>query len=516
MERNPDHSLTVRWVGLFAGPLLALLVLAGLPDQYRDAAGAAVELGSGARATLALMVWMAVWWMTEAIPLPATSLLPIAVLPLAGAASAGEATAPYADKLIFLFLGGFVLALSMQRWGLDRRIALRVLRLVGTRPVQMVGGVMLVTAFLSMFVSNTATAAMMLPIALSVVTLLAPDDAAPDDLFGDGDPNFGLCMMLGIAYAATIGGIGTKIGTPPNGLLLGFIERNYGREIDFVTWLGVGLPLVAVFLPTAWWLLTRAIYPVPQQRVRGAEELLERAHRQLGPLNRGERVTLLVFVLMAAAWVLRPILANGYGGEGGLLRVPALLPGLTDAGIAIGGAILLFSIPADWKNRTFTMNWDTARALPWGVLLLFGGGLSLAAAVKANGVDLFIGSLAHAFGALPTVLLVVLVTTLVILLTELTSNTATTATLLPVLAPAAVSFGVSPYMLIVPAALAASCAFMLPVATPPNAVVFGSGYVTIRQMTYAGLWLNLLGIVFVTVLMYTVVVPLLGIDIGGR
>jgi sodium-dependent dicarboxylate transporter 2/3/5 len=231
-------------------------------------------------------------------------------------------------------------------------------------------------------------------------------------------------------------------------------------------------------------------------------------------VNRGEWLTLAVFALMASAWVFRPILANGYGGGTGL-RIPALLPGLSDAGIAITGAILLFALPADWRSRTFTMNWETARDLPWGVLLLFGGGLSLASAVKSNGVDLFIGSIAHGFGGLPTVLLIVLVTTLVIVLTELTSNTATTATLLPVLAPAAVSFGLSPYMLIVPAALAASCAFMLPVATPPNAVVFGSGYVTIRQMTYAGLWLNLIGIVLITLLMYAVVVPVLGIVPGG-
>jgi sodium-dependent dicarboxylate transporter 2/3/5 len=498
----------VQRIGLFAGPALAALTAWLLPERYADAAGNVVELSRAAHGTLALMVWMAVWWLTEAIEIYATALLPIAVLPLLGAAPIADATRPYAHKLIFLFLGGFVLALAMQRWGLDRRITLLTLRGVGTRPSQMVAGIMLATAFLSMFVSNTATAVMMLPIALSMIDLVGSRAGRPASSPGDrSERNFPLCLMLGIAYAATLGGIATKIGTPPNGLLLAFIEQTYGQSIDFFTWLRIGLPLVVVFLPITWLLLTRVLYPVTGRRIAGADELLARAYAELGPMGRGERTTLSVFAATALGWVLRPILAGGVPEYG----VPALVPGLSDAGIAMLAAIALFVIPVDRSLRRFVMDWETARRLPWGVLILFGGGLSLAAAVRTNGVDAYLGNLAHALGSLPPVVLVMGVTALVIVLTELTSNTATTATLLPVLAGAAPALGVHPYLLIVPAAVAASCAFMLPVATPPNAVIFASGFVSIPEMSRAGLWLNLVGVALVTMLAFLVVVPVLGV-----
>ncbi|MHC4447975.1 MAG: SLC13 family permease [Planctomycetota bacterium] len=358
----------IQWAGLAAGPLLAAIGYALLPDQYPGAAGEALTLGHAGRATLAVMLWMAVWWLTEAIDISATALLPIALLPVAGAATIGEATAPYADKLIFLFLGGFLLALAMQRWGLDRRIALITLRLVGTRPANMVAGIMLATAVLSMFVSNTATAAMMLPIALSVVVLV---ERRGSDDSGSIGGNFALCMMLGIAYAASIGGIGTKIGTPPNGILLAFVERNYGIAIDFLGWLKVGLPLVIVFLPLTWFLLTRVLYPVERRPIEGAQQLVAEQHAALGPVKRGEWATFIVFMLTALCWIFRPLLAR-------------VIEGLDDSGIAIIGGLLLFVIPVERRERTFAMNWETARRLPWGILILFGGGLSLAAAVKAN------------------------------------------------------------------------------------------------------------------------------------
>ncbi len=363
-----------------------------------------------------------------------------------------------------------------------------------------------------MFVSNTATSAMMLPIALSVVELVRRDGTGAG---AAGAPdrervtrNFTLCMMLGIAYAATIGGIGTKIGTPPNGLLLAFIERNYGREIDFFTWLGVGLPLVVAFLPLAWLVLTRLVYPVATAPIEGADRLLRRERAGLGRMGAPERVTLGVFALTALGWIARPLLANGYAGGPGP-AIPPLLPGLSDAGVAMLGALLLFALPVDRRGEVSALDWDTAKGVPWGILVLFGGGLSLAAAVQANGVDRFIGNLAAGFAGLPEVGLVVAVTAIVILLTELTSNTATTAALLPVLAPIAVSLGYHPYLFLIPAAIAASCAFMLPVATPPNAIVFGSGYVRIGEMARAGLWLNLIGVVLVTALVYAVALPLL-------
>ncbi|MHC4764135.1 MAG: SLC13 family permease, partial [Planctomycetota bacterium] len=308
-----------------------------------------------------------------------------------------------------------------------------------------------------------------------------------------------LCMMLGIAYAASIGGIGTKIGTPPNGFLLGFVEDNYGQEIDFVSWLAVGLPLVIVFLPIAWLLLTRVVYPVPLARIEGARDVVREAYRGLGPTKFGEWATLVVFLATALAWITRPILARW-------------VPGLNDSVIVMVAAVLLFVIPVHARRREFVMNWQTAQKAPWGILILFGGGLSLAAAVRRNGVAELIGNQVSALGDVPPIVLVLAVTALVIFLTELTSNTATTATLVPILAALAPGLGLHPYLLIFPAAIAASCAFMMPVATPPNAIVFGSGYLTIPQMCKAGLWLNLIGVGLITALAYWVIAPLLGVD----
>ena len=485
----------VQWAGLVGGPALAGACYLMLPESYGDGTGGLVEFTTAGRATLAIMTWMAVWWLTEAIDISATALLPIALLPTIGAATIGAATAPYADKLIFLFLGGFLLALSMQRWGLDRRVALLTLRFTGDRPAGIVAGIMLATAGLSMFVSNTATAAMMLPIALSVVALLHKRGQTPLPAAGKGVcplDNFAVCMMLGIAYAASIGGIGTKIGTPPNGFVVGFIEENLGRSIGFVEWMAVAMPLVVVFLPLTWLLLTRVLYPVPLTRIAGARDLIRDEYGRLGPMQAGEWVTLIVFMLTVGAWITRPW----------------LLPGMSDSGIVIIAALALFVVPVNFRQRTFTLNWETAKKVPWGILILFGGGLSLAAAVQANGVAEFIGTAVTAFGgAVPAVVLVLVVVATVIALTELTSNTATTATLVPILAALAPGLGISPYLLIVPAAMAASCAFMLPVATPPNAIVFGSGYLTIPTMCKAGIWLNLIGIILITALAFAVIAP---------
>ena len=491
-----------RWAGLVGGPLLAILLYAIVRDE---------TLGHAGRATLSLMGWMGVWWLTEAIDVAATALLPLAVLPLTtfGAhASAGaamkEAAAPYAHPFIALFLGGFVLALAMERWGLHRRIALVTLRIVGPRPMSMIAGFMAITAVMSMWVSNTATTAMMLPIALSVSALVTGEPRAADAAAGRTRPeHFGLCLLLGIAYAASVGGIGTLIGTPPNVLLAGFLDSEYGTSITFVRWLGVGLPLVAVFVPLIWLLLTRVLYPIARSPIPGGRRLVAEQLASLGPMKRGEWITLIVFMTTALAWIFRPLIARVAIGE---MRP---LAGLTDPGIAIVAALALFVIPTDLRTGTFAMNWESAKRLPWGILVLFGGGLSLAAAVSRHGVAEFFGQQAGGLGALPPILITIAITAGVIFLTELTSNTATTATLLPILAGIAPTLGVPPLALLVPATVAASCAFMMPVATPPNAIVFGSGHVTIPQMCRAGLWLNLVGVVLVTVLTYAVALPLL-------
>jgi len=480
-------------VGLALGPIAALLVFLILPDHYRAGDGSEVPFSSEGRATLAVMVWMGTWWLTEAIDIAATALLPLAVFPLLGIATMKATASPYANPYIFLFLGGFILARTMERWGLHRRIALFTLRLVGTSPPGVVGGFMGITAFLSMWISNTATTVMMLPIGLSVLAL------AGERTGDDGDPrwrNLGVCLMLAIAYSASVGGIATLVGTPPNALLAAFVRETYGQDVSFARWLTVGLPLVVVFLPIIWVVLTRVIYPIPRTPIAGGRALIRDRYRALGTISRGERVTLVVFLITAVAWITRPLLNDISVGD------VKPLAGLTDPGIAILAALSLFLIPVERSPRRFAMDWRHARNLPWGILLLFGGGLSLAAAVKANGVAGFVGGQAHALAGWPVVLIVMAVAGLVIFLTEMASNTATTATLLPILAGLAPGLGMAPELLLVPATIAASCAFMMPVATPPNAIVFGSGSVTIPQMCRAGFWLNLIGILVVTGITY--------------
>ena len=496
--------------------MLAILLYSLLPHAYPNSAGETVEFSNAGRATTALAVWMAIWWMTEAVELYATALLPLVALPMTGAASVRAAAAPYAHELIFLFMGGFLIALAMQRWELHRRLALRALRTAGDHPAGIVACFMGVTAFFSMWVSNTATAVMMLPIALSIISLVEQVEpgsiagSSMDGGAGNGNtgpkarPHFALCLLLGIAYAASIGGIGTIIGTPPNVFLASFIQSSLDQEISFVRWMGVGLPLVAVFLPLAWLMLTRVLYPLRGERIEGSREVTERAYRELGAMSRGERVVLAVFLLAAVSWIARPLLVRVQIGD------IHPLAGLSDPVIAMVAALVLFVVPVDVKRRVFVMNWETALKLPWGILLLFGGGLSLAAAIRVNGVGEDIGHQLGILSGIPTLLLVMAVIALVIFLTELTSNTATTATFIPILAALAPVFDLHPFMLIVPAAIAASCAFMLPVATPPNAIVFGSGHVTIQQMIRAGFWLNLTGVVLITILVYTVMMRMLG------
>jgi sodium-dependent dicarboxylate transporter 2/3/5 len=490
---------------------MAVLAFALLPATFRDIQGEIVVFTHAGRVTAALAVWMATWWMTEAIPVYATALLPLAVLPAAGAGSVRQIAAPYGHELIFLFMGGFIIALSMQRWGLHRRFAFSVLRLFGSRPTRVVAGFMVVTAALSMWVSNTATTIMMLPIGLSVIDLLrntgeAAAGAPGTDKGGRGVDNFTICLLLGIAYAASIGGIGTLIGTPPNLFLASYVRDNLGTEISFARWMGVGLPLVLVFLPLVWLLLTRVIFRISDSVEHGDKACEVYQQEELGPMNPGERATLIVFAVTALCWSFRPLLVKAaFAG----FRPFA---GLTDTGIAIMAALLLFVIPVDLGRHRFVMNWRTAVKLPWGLLILFGGGLSLASAIKANGVGELIASRVGACAGFNPVVLVVTVITMLIFLTELTSNTATTVTLVPIFAALAQGMKLHPYLLIVPAAIAASCAFMLPVATPPNAIVFGTGYVPISKMSRAGLWLNVMGIGLITALTYAIAIPVLGAE----
>ena len=496
------------WIRLAAGPLLALLVYALLADSTQGPSALRPE----GRATAAIAVLMATWWVTEALPLAATALLPVALFPLCHVASVRDAAAPYAHELIFLFLGGFLLAQAVERWGLHRRLALWTVLGVGTQPARLVAGFMLASAFVSMWISNTATAVMMLPIAVSVMGL-APSDsdaeskAPPLNFRGRTQrQNFGTCLMLGIAYGASIGGMATLIGSPPNAFLAGFLASNHGIEIGFGSWMRIGLPVAVVLLPLAWLALTRVLYPPPRADLVGGRQVIRNALLRLGALSRGEKTVGVVFGVTALLWITHQPLS----GWGVLHDAFPAIENLSDAGIAILGALVLFAIPVHPRRRVFALDWKSAQRLPWGTLLLFGGGLSLAHAFRVSELDLWIAGPARLLAQQPLALLVGVVVILIVFFTELSSNTATAATFLPVLSGVALGVGVHPTVLVVPATLAASCAFMMPVATPPNAIVFGSGRVRIGQMVRAGLLLNLVSIVLINIAAHTLVVWVLG------
>ncbi len=497
-EGEPREYTQRQKIGLFLGPFLFLLMLM-IPTP------AGMEVTAQRMAAVALL--MATWWMCESIPIPATSLLPIALFPFMGIMHTKAATAPYASHLIFLFMGGFIIALAMQRWNLHRRIAMNIVKAVGFSPSRLIFGFMVATAALSAFVSNTATAVMMMPIGLAIIAHVIEEgkkegldkeiDFSPDKFA------FGLNLMLGIAYAASIGGVATLIGTPPNTVLAGYLQKTYGYEITFASWMKVGVPLVIVLLPLCWLWLTRVANPMKLKKVPGGRELINQELREMGSMSAGERWTALVFSLTALAWIFRKQM-------GGLFVDPKLV---TDAAIAMTGAIILFLIPVNFKKNTFVMDWHWASKMPWGVLILFGGGLAMAAGFKDTGLATWIGNQVSLLENAPILILIIAVTTLIIFLTELTSNTATAAMVMPILSAVAVGLGQSPLLLVVPAAIAASCAFMLPVATPPNAIVFGSGYVTIPQMVKSGFGLNIIGIVLTVVFTYVLVIPVFDVVI---
>jgi solute carrier family 13 (sodium-dependent dicarboxylate transporter), member 2/3/5 len=470
--------------GLIGGPLLAALCLWLLPME-----GALTPAG---RMTAALGVWMAVWWMTEAVPLPATALLPVVAFPLAGVQTSAQTLRPYASDIIFLFMGGFIIGLAMQRWGLHTRIGLAIVRRVGTSPVRLVGGFMAATALLSMWISNTAAAMMMLPVGLSVIQLVRERVDAATPGTARALDHFGVCLMLGLAYGASIGGLGTLIGSPPNLILASFSRNELGIDISMLGWMALGLPLVALLLPLTWLWLVRVAFPLRLVIDEATQQQVRADLAQQSPMGRGERWVLLVFVLTALGWVMRLPLSRWLD-----------LPQLSDATIAMTGALLLFVLPVDRARRVYVMDWDTALKLPWGILLLFGGGLSLAGAISTNGVDAWLASGFMALAGMPALWMLLAVTTLVIFMTELTSNTAVANTLIPVISAVAIGLGLAPLPLLMAVALAASCAFMLPVATPPNAIVYSSGQVSIAQMMRAGFALNLLAIGVIALLVHT-------------
>lgn len=428
----------------------------------------------------AASLWMAIWWATEAVPVPVTALLPLVLFAPLGLASSREAAAAFAHPTIFLFLGGFIMALAIERWNLHRRIALVILQHTGTEGRRLVAGFMLVSASLSMWMTNTSTTMMLLPIAISVITVMAENVTSVTDR---QHANFRLALLLGVAFAASIGGLATLIGTPPNALLVAYLAERHDLEISFARWMLVGVPVSLTLLPVAWWLLTTRLFPVNIAPSQAVAAHFTTMRKELGAMSTAEKRIAVIFFAMVMLWMLRRPLQAWLG-----------LSGLNDTVIAIAAATLTFLTPSGDNKQRMLMVWEETSRLPWGVLVLFGGGLSLAMVVNSSGLAEWLGQSLAGLSTIGVGVLILAAITMTIYLTELTSNLATTATLLPVMGAIALQSDLAPLLLTVPVTIAASCAFMLPVATAPNAIVFSTGMIRIGQMVRAGLWLNILAI----------------------
>jgi sodium-dependent dicarboxylate transporter 2/3/5 len=444
-------------------------------------------LSVSANAVLASVVWVTIWWVTEAIPIYVTALLPLILFPLTGALSLSETATSYGHKYIFLYMGGFILAIAIEKWNLHKRIALTIINLIGTNIINIILGFMLATAFLSMWISNTAATVIILPIAMAIVYQLNDNPETEKD----ENKIFGKALMLAIAYSASIGGISTLIGTPTNLVLAGVVQTTFGKEITFSEWFVLGFPIAVLLLFISWVYLTRFAFTFKQKEFPGGRSEITLRLKALGKMGFEEKMVLFIFILTAFAWIARSFLLQRF------------IPAIDDTIIAMCTVIIMFLLPTRQKGKKL-ITWEDAVKLPWGILLLFGGGLTLAMGFESSGLALWIGGKLSALQVLPFILLLLILISIVNFLTELTSNIATTAILLPVLVSLAPVLGVHPYYLMIAATLAASCAFMLPVATPPNAVVFGSGYLEMVDMVKKGFWLNIISILFLTVVVYLV------------
>ncbi len=465
-------SIAKKNIGLIMGPLGFAVLLWTAPFA---------GLNEAANGVLACAFWMAIWWVFDAIPMAATALLPIVLFPITGGLPLSVTTASYGHQYIFLFFGGFILAIAIEKWNLHKRLALQIIALVGTRKPYIVLGFMIATAFLSMWISNTAAAVMILPVGMAIAAHIEGDGASKNG-------HFGKALLLSIAYSASIGGMATLIGTPPNLVMAGVIYETYGVEITFFDWFVFAFPLSVALLLITWFFLTRVAFKVDSSADSNGKKEVRKMLKSLGHITKQERYVLVVFILMALAWVFRSLVLVHF------------IPQIDDTIIAIIGALLLFLIPA--KKGEALVNWEDTKRLPWGIMVLFGGGIALANGFESSGLARWIGEHFLMLKSVPAWILLVLLVLGVNFLTEITSNLATTAMLLPILTSVASAIQIHPYMLIMGATLAASCAFMLPVATPPNAVVFGSGYLKINEMVRVGFWLNLISTVLIALVLF--------------
>ncbi len=496
-------TTTPQLIGLFLGPVLALCVLfidlqPGSPEVTRCAAVA---------------ILMAVWWLTKAIPIPATALLPIVLFPLLGILP-GKATAgQYFNSVIFLFIGGFIIALAMQRWGLHKRIALKIILLIGISPKRIILGFMVATFFLSMWISNTATTMMIIPMAMAIILKMK------ESFDSKAVSKFAIGLLIAIAYSASIGGTATLIGTPPNLAFSRILAISFPNapEISFAQWMLFALPFAITFVIIAWYILVR-LFVGKKSTLTGDRSIFVDEYQRLGPMKYEERVVLIIFCLTALLWLFRKsIVIGGFTLPGWSVIFP--VPGFIDDGtVAIAMGLLLFIIPARSRaggDSFGVMNWETAAKLKWGIVILFGGGFALATGFAKSGLAAFLGGQLSGLQGVSPILMVIVICTVLTFLTELTSNTATTEIFLPVLAALAVAINVNPLLLMIPATLSTSCAFMLPVATPPNAIVFGTGEVEIHHMMRAGIRMNLIGIILITTCMYLIGIHVFGIDFSA-
>lgn len=465
--------MTRKKLGLVIGPILFSIVffLEPFPD-----------LNTEANAVLASTLWIAAWWLSEALPISATALLPIAILPLSGGAPIAQTTAAYGDKMLFLFVGGFIIAIAMQKWNLHKRIALSIIYAVGSNARLIVLGFMLATGLLSMWISNTATTLMMVTIGAALI-------AEMRSLTGESGKVFFKSLLLGIAYSASIGGVATLVGTPTNPIFVSVAKQLYGTEFSFASWMSFALPFALITLFFCWFLLTSVVLRVDKVKIPLGRESIRKELEALGKMSQEEKYVAVVFIAMAFAWITRSFFLSQF------------IPGINDTVIAIAASSLMFMLPSKKEKRPL-LTWEEAEKLPWGVIILFGGGLSIAAAFQSSELAIWIGAQLTAVEALPLFLIILIITLSVNFLTEVTSNVATASIMLPVLAALADAIGVHPFLLMIPATMAASCAFMLPIATGPNAIVFSSGELKMNDMVRAGVWLNLFSSLLISALVY--------------
>ena len=469
-----------RKIGLISGPLLFLIIY-NLP---------VIILSTSADKVIAVAVWMIIWWITESVSISVTALIPLTIFPLVGIMDLKSVASSYGSPIVFLFFGGFVMALALEKVNLHRRIALNLVKLTGTSPNRVILGFMLATAFLSMWISNTATTVVMLPIALSVIQLLIHDA----DGFSQQDKYFALSLMLGIAYAANVGGIATIIGTPPNTVIVGFLERQYQMDISFLKWMMIGVPFSAFMILVTYLLLTKVIYPNNLPALSTTAALIDNEIAKLGPMTGLEKRVLTVFTITISLWITRIYLKD---------LIPFI--SLTDTGISMLASLALFSVPYSFSKQEFVLSWEDTVKLPWGILILFGGGLALAAGLADAGVIEYIGSFVSSNPSWSPLLVGIILIGIVLFMTELMSNVALVAIFAPVVAGIAVGLDQNMLYLLIPTAMASSCAFMLPMATPPNAIVFASGHISVSEMARAGVLLNIISIAVISLFMYWVI-----------